>query len=92
MVATLIPQLLIVARFIMGMVFVGTTRPQFNPTCVPLSETTAVAIIVIALDAVILAVLAVRAFGLDFQKDPEAAGRKKAALLTITGLAIWMGV
>ncbi|KAK8069774.1 hypothetical protein PG994_006390 [Apiospora phragmitis] len=84
-----IQQFLVLARFIVGMVFVGETRPQFNSTCVPASNLLPIAIVVIAMDAVMLVTLAIRAFSLD--KGSQDAGKRKAILLTITALAVWMG-
>jgi hypothetical protein len=92
----MMPQLLLLVRFVAGMVLVGETRVQFNPTCVPLSNSVPVSITVIALDAVILAILAGQSFSTGAQKDSQSnsqgPNRSKAVLLTITGLAIWMGV
>lgn len=94
--AVLVPQLLLVTRLIVGMVFVGETRVQFNPTCVPLSNVVPISIAVIALDAVILATLAIQSLSKGSSKGEQSNGhgtnRSKSVLLTITGLAIWMGV
>ncbi|KAK8045337.1 hypothetical protein PG993_005361 [Apiospora rasikravindrae] len=84
-----IQQFQVLARFIVGMVFVGETRPQFNSTCVPASNLTAIAIVVIALDAVMLVTLAIRALSSD--NSNQNAGKRKAILFTITALAVWMG-
>lgn len=92
----MIPQLLLLARFVVGMVLVGETRVQFNPTCVPLSNSVPISITVIALDAVILTILAVQSFSTGAPKgsqtNSQGPTQSKAVLLTITGLAIWMGV
>ncbi|KAK7942774.1 uncharacterized protein PG986_011887 [Apiospora aurea] len=79
----------VLARFIVGMVFVGETRPQFNSTCVPVSNHIAIAIVIIAMDAVMLATLAIRALTSD--DSSQNSGRRKAILLTIAALAVWMG-
>ncbi|KAK8085047.1 hypothetical protein PG997_006318 [Apiospora hydei] len=79
----------VLARFIVGMVFVGETRPQFNSTCVPVSNHIAIAIVIIAMDAVMLATLAIRALTSD--DSSQNAGKRKAILLTIAALAVWMG-
>ncbi|KAI0129573.1 hypothetical protein BJ170DRAFT_279459 [Xylariales sp. AK1849] len=88
-VLSILPQLLLLARFVVGMVFVGESRVQFNPTCVPLSSVVPLAIVVVVLDAVILAIIAIQAFTSSSSKDGQGNG--KAVLLTIGALAIWMG-
>ncbi|ORY61346.1 uncharacterized protein BCR38DRAFT_411227 [Pseudomassariella vexata] len=93
-VSGMIPQALLLSRFIIGMVFVGETRVQFNPTCVPVSSVVPVAIVVIAVDVVILAYLAIRAFSSapkDAGGNQQAVFKRKAVLLTIAALAIWLG-
>lgn len=87
--AGLATQILLFARFIVGMVFVGETKPQFNSTCVPLSNVVPVAIAVIALDAVILTSIAVLAVAGGTNKNGPGS---KTVLLTIAALAVWMGV
>ncbi|KAK8120984.1 hypothetical protein PG999_005104 [Apiospora kogelbergensis] len=84
-----IQQFQVLVRFIMGMVFVGETRPQFNSTCVPASNLAPIAIVIIAMDAVMLVTLAIRA--LSSNNGSQDADKRKAILLTITALAIWMG-
>lgn len=87
-----VQQLLVGGRFIAGMVFVGESRPQFNSTCVPQSNLFAVAIAVIATDAVILTLLAVQALSPGASKDGnQGSDRRRAVLLTVTALAIWQG-
>ncbi|KAJ9151418.1 hypothetical protein NKR23_g3241 [Pleurostoma richardsiae] len=91
----MIAQGLVAARFILGGVFVGLSRPQFKPVCVPTSSVLPVAIVVVALDAVIIATLAGRAFSVGIVKSvrengPES-GRGKAILLVIVGVAVWTG-
>jgi hypothetical protein len=93
---TLIPQVLVLARFVVGGVFVGLQRPQFDPVCIARTSILPVGIAVIAIDAVIIAMLLARAFqvGLvgDMQGRRPGAIRSKALLATIGGLAIWTGV
>lgn len=81
--AGLATQVLLLARFVVGMVFVGVTKPQFNSTCVPLSSIEPVAITTIALDAVILTAIAALAL---------SARSGKTVLLILASLATWMGV
>lgn len=87
--AGLATQVLLLARFVIGMVFVGETKPQFNNTCVPLSNVVPVAIAVIALDAVILIATAILALTAGANKNGPS---RRTILVTISALAIWMGV
>ncbi|KAK9772906.1 hypothetical protein SCAR479_10416 [Seiridium cardinale] len=86
--AGLATQVLLLVRFIIGMVFVGETKPQFNTTCVPMSNLVPIAIAVVALDAVILTSTAVLTFTTASTKSGQGS---KAILLTIAALAVWMG-
>ncbi|KAI1498789.1 hypothetical protein F5X99DRAFT_310925 [Biscogniauxia marginata] len=94
-VFSVLPQILVLGRLILGIAFVALTRTHFNPTCVPISQVPAVPITVIALDAVILILLAIRSFstgqGKGSQNDRHVIDRSKAVNLIIIGLAIWMG-
>ncbi len=89
-------QALLGVRFVLGMVFVGFSRPQFNPVCVPVSSVLPVAVIVVALDAVIIAALAIRAFSAGLVKEVRqnepGSLRSKSILLVIVGFAIWTAV
>ncbi|KAH6647656.1 hypothetical protein BKA67DRAFT_662428 [Truncatella angustata] len=86
--AAIATQIILLVRFIVGMVFVGETKPQFNSTCVPMSNVVPISIAVIALDAVILISTAVMAFTTGSKKSGQGT---KALLLTISALAVWMG-
>lgn len=94
--AQLITQLLVVARFVAGMVFVGFSRTQSEPVCVPVSSALPIAITVIALDGVLVAIFAARAFMTrivaDVQANNSSASRSKCVLLVLVGFAIWTGV
>ena len=89
----MVPQGLLLGRFILGAVFVGLSRPEFNPVCVPTSSVLPVAIVTVSLDAVIIATLAWRAFSSGFVRDvSRGSARSKSVLLILTGLAIWTAV
>ncbi|KAI0010357.1 hypothetical protein F4779DRAFT_310518 [Xylariaceae sp. FL0662B] len=92
----MIPQLLVLGRFILGGVFVGETRSDFNPTCVPASNVLPIAVAIIALDAVILALLAGRALSagstIDVVGGRHVPGRSRSIVYVIIGLTIWMGL
>ncbi|KAK3316369.1 hypothetical protein B0H66DRAFT_292956 [Apodospora peruviana] len=88
----LIPQLLVLGRLIAGGVFVGFTRAQTDTFCVATSSVVPIAIVVIALDVVILLLLGVRAMtsGLvaNMKKGPDS-GRSKGLMFVMLGFAIW---
>ncbi|CAJ2505463.1 Uu.00g128570.m01.CDS01 [Anthostomella pinea] len=92
---SLLPQILVLGRLIVGIAFVGLTRAEFNPTCVPVSGVPGVPIAVIVIDAVILILLAVHALSKGSVKNTQdyqqVSGGGRAVGLVIIGLAIWMG-
>lgn len=92
----ILAQALLFARLALGVVFVGETRPDFNPTCVPRSNLLPLAIVVIGLDGAILVALAIMTLSSGSGKEDTAhrsdAGRRKTALLILAGLAVWQGV
>lgn len=90
-----VPQILLVARFIVGIVFVVFTRSEFHPTCVATSSQVPVAITVTVMDATILALLAIQFLSGGLGKnaqDGDRAERTKSFIGLIVGVAIWMGV
>lgn len=90
-----VPQVLVLGRFGVGMAFVGLTRNEFNPTCVPVSSVQPVAIVSIALDAVMITLVAIRVFSTSPTKDvssDQVSQTRKSVILVIIGLAIWTGV
>ncbi|KAK0708340.1 hypothetical protein B0H67DRAFT_648418 [Lasiosphaeris hirsuta] len=83
------PQFVVLGRFVAGAVFVGFTRPQTDTFCVATTSSFPVAVVVIALDAVIISLLTVKAFSSareDKQSDPTRSASIKLVLL---GFAIW---
>ncbi|KAI1260207.1 hypothetical protein F5Y18DRAFT_263528 [Xylariaceae sp. FL1019] len=90
-----VPQILVWGRFFVGIAFVAVMRPDFNPTCVPVSSVRAVSITAIGLDAVIIGLLSIRAFTKGAAK--AASNGTSTSLQTMTvrlvsvGLAVWMG-
>ncbi len=93
---SLIPQILVVGRFFVGIAFTAVTRTQFKPTCAPISSIRAVSITSIALDGVIIGLLLIQAFSSGAaRKEPGShsiALNYKAARLTVVGVALWWGV
>lgn len=89
-------QALLAARLVLGGVFVGLSKPEFNTVCVPVSSILIVAIITVIVDAVIIVGLAAKAisagvFG-KMQDGGQASSRGKAVVAVLAGLVIWMGV
>ncbi|KAJ4422228.1 hypothetical protein N0V82_003088 [Gnomoniopsis sp. IMI 355080] len=88
-------QALLAARFVLGGVFVGLSKPEFNTVCVPLSSVLIVAIITVIVDAVIIVGLAGQAisaglFG-KMQDGGQASNRGKAVVVVLAGLVVWTG-
>ncbi|QSZ30096.1 hypothetical protein DSL72_004616 [Monilinia vaccinii-corymbosi] len=78
-------------RLIVGGVLAGVTRPQFAPTCVADTSIFPVAIVVLAMDFIIVGALLVQASSLgmfgDRREDRKAQSR--AQLLAIAGFTVW---
>jgi hypothetical protein len=97
-VTQLIPQVMILVRFLVGAVFIGFTRPQTDAFCVATTSTLAVGILVPALDAIIILLLVVRAYsaGGIAKENREGKGtganRATALMSVLLGLALWTGV
>lgn len=92
----IVPQVLLGVRFVLGAIFVGLSRPQFNTVCVPVSSVLALAITLVVVDAVIVAILAGRAISVGLIKKMQDGGqdsaRSKAVVASLIGLTIWMAV
>ncbi|KAI2617821.1 hypothetical protein GGR54DRAFT_199287 [Hypoxylon sp. NC1633] len=89
------PQILVLGRFGVGIAFVGLTRSEFDPTCVPLSSVLPLAIIAIALDVVIVSLVAIQGLSMKSTNAPDDRqdlNRKKGVTLITIGLAIWIGM
>ncbi|KAI1089741.1 hypothetical protein F5B19DRAFT_359538 [Rostrohypoxylon terebratum] len=91
---SLVPQILLLGRFGVGMAFIGLTGNEFNPTCVPVSKALPVAITTIALDAVIFGLLAIQVVSMGSTKDNASSPRapKKSVGMVVLGLGIWIGM
>ncbi|KAK4119300.1 hypothetical protein N657DRAFT_693778 [Parathielavia appendiculata] len=93
----LIPQILVLARFLAGAVFIGFTRPQTETFCVATTSALPIGILVTALDGVIILLLIVRAYfaGVVAKGNCEGQGntadRVKALSSVILGLVFWTG-
>ncbi|KAI1374499.1 hypothetical protein F4677DRAFT_172184 [Hypoxylon crocopeplum] len=85
---SVMPQVLVLGRFGVGIAFVALTGSDFNPTCVPVSNVLPVAIAAIVLDAIILVLVVIQALSMGSTKD---INRKRGVMLVTIGLAIWIG-
>ncbi|KAI0155182.1 hypothetical protein GGR57DRAFT_91539 [Xylariaceae sp. FL1272] len=94
-VLTLVPQILVWGRLLVGIAFVAVTRPGFNPTCVPMSSVRAVSVTAVGLDAVIIGMLSIRAFTKGPAKTTSTSTSTSLQTMTVrlvsVGLAVWMG-
>ncbi|KAF3054886.1 hypothetical protein GL218_07281 [Daldinia childiae] len=94
-IPNIVSQVLLLVRFGVGMAFIGLTRSDFNPTCVPISSVPPIAITVIVLDAIILALIAVQVLSntstSGVSGDGQASFGKRSVTLVTVGLAIWIG-
>ena len=92
----MIAQLLLGGRFALGMVFVGLSRPLADPVCLARSSVLPVAIVLIAVDAVIILTLTWLAFSAGLVRHVRGqeteAPRSKSILLVILGFTIWTAV
>ncbi|KAJ2993781.1 hypothetical protein NUW58_g1739 [Xylaria curta] len=90
-VFSLVPQILIVGRFFVGIAFTAVTRTQFNPTCAPISSIRAVSITTIVLDAVIIGLLSIQAFSTAMTgKSPDSHSttpKTKTIRIVVVGIA-----
>lgn len=82
-------------RTVVGGIFVAYARPQFAPVCVARSDMLAISVAVMALDMIIVGVLAIRVFTLGlFNIIREARSstkqeQSKALVFCTSGLLLW---
>jgi hypothetical protein len=97
-VTQLIPQVLVLVRFLAGAVFIGFTRPQTDTFCVATTSALPVGILVTALDAVIILLLVIRAYSVGGVAKENGDGKgidadhARALMAVLLGLVIWTGV
>lgn len=83
---------LVSLRVVIGIVFAVLTRPQFAPLCIAQSSSTAVAIIPIILDVIIIGVVAIRILQLGLMRNRSSQDRQnqsKALTFVTIGFTIW---
>ncbi|KAH7040287.1 uncharacterized protein B0I36DRAFT_357608 [Microdochium trichocladiopsis] len=88
-------QVLLLARLVLGVAYVGLIRPTFDPTCVPRASIPYLAVVLIITDAVIVVLLAIKAISSGASSSnlsTRSAKQSKSVFLSIAGLAIWMGM
>ncbi|OTA56309.1 hypothetical protein K449DRAFT_468502 [Hypoxylon sp. EC38] len=93
-VVSMVAQVFVLGRFGVGMAFIGLTGSEFNPTCVPVSKVLPVAVIVIALDFLIFAMVIIQIFSIGSTNDIAVTRQapKRSVTLVAIGLAIWIGM
>ncbi|KAK0617401.1 hypothetical protein B0T14DRAFT_268795 [Immersiella caudata] len=85
----MVPQFVVLGRFVAGAVFAGFTRPQTDTFCVATSSTFPVAVVVIVLDVVTLLLLTARAFSSAKEVKQDELARRVSHKLVLLGFAIW---
>jgi hypothetical protein len=80
-------------RFIIGAVFVGVQRPQFDPVCVASNLVLPIGIVVMVVDVAMVMVLSTKAVLAKNGNDlrPELS-RSNTLILVTAGLGLWTGV
>lgn len=97
-ITQLIPQVLVLVRFLAGAVFIGFTRPQTDDFCVATTSVLPVGVVVAALDGIIILFLIIRAYSAggvakDNREGKGAnADRARALMSIMLGLVFWTGV
>ncbi|KAK4131011.1 hypothetical protein BT67DRAFT_436665 [Trichocladium antarcticum] len=95
--AQLIPQVVVLARFLAGAVFIGFARPQTDSFCVATTSIPPLGIAIPALDAAIIILLVVRAYAAGRVAKETGNGkgaeadRANALMSVLLGLALWTG-
>ncbi|KAK0641226.1 hypothetical protein B0T16DRAFT_211581 [Cercophora newfieldiana] len=85
----MVPQFVVLGRFVAGAVFAGFTRPQIDTFCVATSSTFPVAVVVIVLDVVTLLLLTARAFSSANEVKASELARRVSHKLVLLGFSIW---
>jgi hypothetical protein len=92
----LIPQLALILRFVLGGIYVGFQRPQFNPVCLSTTSVLPLGIAVLAADAVIALFLLAKL--LSIGKPAPGAGneveakRSRMLIIVLAGAGFWTAV
>ncbi|KAK4171769.1 hypothetical protein QBC36DRAFT_365240 [Triangularia setosa] len=84
-VMQLLPQILVLTRFLAGAVFVGFTRPQTDDFCLTTTSALPVGVAVLALDAVIIVLLIQKAYS----SGGAARTNSKSLTSVLLGLICW---
>ncbi|KHN99109.1 uncharacterized protein MAM_02807 [Metarhizium album ARSEF 1941] len=90
----LFPQTVFFVRFIVGGIFVGVQRPQFNPVCVGTNLLWPLGVVVLCMDALIILGLVTKASSTGVFRDTRAenplGSRSRAIALTIVVSGLWI--
>lgn len=92
----LFPQAVIFLRFILGGIFVGVQRPQFDPVCVATNLLWPLGVAVLCTDAFIVVAILTRASSVGVFRDMKAANpvgsRSRGLVFTTMALGLWIPV
>lgn len=95
-IAQYVATALLVGRFVLGAVFVGLSKSEFNTVCVSVTSNLIIGVVVVALDAVIVATLLVRAISVGvftkMQNGGQDSARGKAIIAILIGFSLWTAV
>lgn len=87
---------LLFGRLVLGGVFVGLTKSEFNTVCVPVTSNVIVGVVLVAVDGVIVFTLLVRAISVGLfqrmQNGGQDAARGKAVIAILIGFSLWTAV
>lgn len=87
---------LLAGRFVLGAVFVGLSKSEFNTVCVSVTSNVIIGVVVIAIDALIVVILFVRAVsGGTFKRMADGgqdSARGKAVTAILIGFSLWTAV
>lgn len=84
-VVQLLPQILVLARFLAGAVFVGFARPQTDDYCLATTSALPVGVAVLALDAIIIVLLIQKAYS----SGGAAKTNSRSLTSVLLGLICW---
>lgn len=91
---TFLPQLAVICRFVLGGVYVGFQRSDFQPVCVSSTLIMPLGVSLLGIDAIIIFFLLAKltVVGDNNKKDSEEARRSKILLVAVGGAGFWTAV
>lgn len=87
---------LLAGRFVLGAVFVGLAKSEFNTVCVPVTSNLIIGVVVVGVDGLIVATLFARAISTGTFKKMQDGGqdsaRGKTVIAILIGFSLWTAV